>query len=46
MQLGTLFVKTEQPAMARRTFRQCLELDAGSKWRWEIEQALGRLGDS
>lgn len=45
MQLGTLFAKTEQPALARRTFRQCLELDAGAKWRWEIGQALARLGD-
>jgi tetratricopeptide (TPR) repeat protein len=43
MQLGTLFVKTEQPALARRTFKQCLELEAGVKWRWEIAQALGRL---
>lgn len=44
MQLGTLFVKTDQPALARRTFRQCLELEAGSKWRWEIDTALARLG--
>ena len=43
MQLGTLFVRTEQPAMARRAFRQCLELEAGGKWRWEIQQALARL---
>jgi len=45
MQLGTLFVKTEQAALARRTFRHCLELEAGAKWRWEIGQALARLGD-
>jgi tetratricopeptide (TPR) repeat protein len=45
MQLGTLFVKTEQPALARRTFRQCLELESGAKWRWEIGQTLARLGD-
>jgi len=45
MQLGTLFVKTEQPALARRSFRQCLELEAGVKWRWEIQQALSRLGE-
>jgi len=44
MQLGTLFVRTEQPALARRAFRHCLELEGGSKWRWEIEQALNRLG--
>jgi hypothetical protein len=43
MQLGTLFVRTEQPALARRAFRQCLELEGGAKWRWEIQQALARL---
>lgn len=43
MQLGTLFVRTEQPALARRAFRQCLELEGGAKWRWEIQQSLGRL---
>jgi len=45
MQLGTLFVRTEQPALARRAFRQCLELEGGTKWRWEIQQSLARLGD-
>ena len=45
MQLGTLFVRIEQPALARRSFRQCLELETGAKWRWEIEQALSRLGE-
>jgi hypothetical protein len=45
MQLGTLFARTEQPALARRAFRQCLELEGGAKWRWEINQALARLGD-
>jgi hypothetical protein len=43
MQLGTLFVRTEQPALARRAFRQCLELEGGAKWRWEIQQSLSRL---
>lgn len=43
MQLGTLFVRTKQPAMARRAFRQCLELQGGTKWRWEISQALGQI---
>ncbi|MFO0907874.1 MAG: hypothetical protein U0794_05850 [Isosphaeraceae bacterium] len=43
MQLGTLFVRTEQPALARRAFRQCLELEGGGKWRWEIQQSLRRL---
>ena len=46
MQLGTLFVKTEQPNLARRSFRQCLELEAGVKWRWEIQQSIARLGDT
>jgi hypothetical protein len=45
MQLGTLFVKTDQPSLARQTFKQCTELDSGAKWRWEIGQALARLGD-
>lgn len=43
MQLGTLYVRTEQPALARRAFRQCLEMEGGAKWRWEIHQALARL---
>jgi thioredoxin-like negative regulator of GroEL len=43
MQLGTLFVRTDQPTLARRTFRQCLELESGAKWRWEISQVLLRL---
>ncbi|HMB07830.1 MAG TPA: hypothetical protein VKP69_29380 [Isosphaeraceae bacterium] len=46
MQLGTLYVRTEQPALARRAFRQCLEQEGGAKWRWEIHQALARLGES
>lgn len=45
MQLGTLFVRTEQPGLARRTFRHCLDLEGGAKWRWEVQQALARLGD-
>jgi tetratricopeptide (TPR) repeat protein len=45
MQLGTLFVRTDQPALARRAFRQCLETERGSKWCWEVQQALARLGD-
>jgi len=45
MQLGTLYVRTNQPALARRSFRQCLEMEGGAKWRWEIQQVLARLGD-
>ena len=44
LQLGTLHVRLHQPVLARRAFRQCLELEGGAKWRWEIEQALTRLG--
>jgi hypothetical protein len=44
MQLGTLFVRTDQSVLAGRAFRQCLELEGGAKWRWEIQQALARLG--
>jgi tetratricopeptide (TPR) repeat protein len=43
MQLGTLYLRTDQPALARQAFRQCLELEGGSKWRWEIARALARL---
>ena len=42
-QLGSVFVRTEQPALARRAFRQCLELEGGAKWRWEIQQSLACL---
>jgi len=45
MQLGSLFVRTEQRVLARRAFHQCLELEGGAKWRWEIDQALARLGE-
>jgi Flp pilus assembly protein TadD len=44
MQLGAVYVRTNQPTLARRTFRQCLESKQGAKWRWEIRQALARLG--
>jgi Tetratricopeptide repeat len=43
MQLATLYLRTEQPNLARRTFQQCLQSSGGAKWRWEIEQALARL---
>jgi hypothetical protein len=43
MQLGTIYSRIDQSALARQTFRQCLELQGGSKWRWEIQQALRRL---
>lgn len=43
LHLGTLYVRLDQPVPARRAFRQCLELEGGSKWKWEIQQALKRL---
>ncbi len=45
MHLGTLLMRIDQPEQARRAFRQCLELENGAKWRWEIGQALSKLGD-
>lgn len=45
MQLGTLYVRTHQPALARRAFRQCLESEGGAKWKWEIERVCTRLAD-
>jgi tetratricopeptide (TPR) repeat protein len=43
LQLGSLYLRTERPALARRAFLQCLESRLGVKWRWEIERALSRL---
>lgn len=43
MQLGSVYLRTQQPGLARRAFVQCLELKAGTKWHWEIKQALARL---
>jgi hypothetical protein len=45
MQLGALYVRTNQPTLARRTFRRCLESKQGAKWRWEIHRELSRLAD-
>ena len=44
MQLGSLYLRTDQPEQARRAFRQCLEQEGGAKWQWEIRQALARIG--
>lgn len=43
MHLGSVYIRMGQREHARRALRQCLELEGGSKWRWEIEQALARL---
>jgi hypothetical protein len=43
MQLGSLYIRTREPSLARRAFLQCLESSQGSKWRWEIQTALARL---
>jgi hypothetical protein len=45
MQLGSLYVRTHQPTLARQAFMQCLESNRGVKWRWEIERALARIGE-
>lgn len=45
MQLGSIYVRTREPSMARRAFLQCLESSQGAKWRWEIQRALSRLGE-
>jgi tetratricopeptide (TPR) repeat protein len=44
MQLATLYQRTDQPDLARHALQQCLQLREGEKWRWEIQQALARLG--
>ena len=43
LQLGLIHVRTGQPDLARQTLRQCLELDGGGRWKWEIQQALRRI---
>jgi cytochrome c-type biogenesis protein CcmH/NrfG len=46
MQLGSVYVRIQQPSLARHAFLQCLQLKGGMKWRWEIQQALVRLRES
>jgi hypothetical protein len=45
MQLGSIYLRTRQPTLARHTFQQCLESKGGVKWRFEIQRALDRLGN-
>jgi hypothetical protein len=45
MQLGSIYLRTDQKTLARKAFRQCLEIESGQKWRWEISQALRAIGD-
>ncbi len=45
LMMGLLFERTAQSSLARRAYRQCLELESGSKWRWEVEQYLTRIAD-
>jgi tetratricopeptide (TPR) repeat protein len=40
MQLGRIHVRSGRPELARSALRQCLALDAGQKWRWEIAGVL------
>jgi hypothetical protein len=44
MQLAAVYERTDQADLARQTLQQCLHLKEGAKWRWEIDQALARLG--
>ena len=46
IQLATIYAKSGQKALAVRSFRQCLDVEGGSKWRWEVEQALAGLDAS
>lgn len=46
MQLATLYLHTGRPTEAKQAFRQCLEQQSGSKWRWEIDQELQRIGQA
>jgi tetratricopeptide (TPR) repeat protein len=46
LHLGTVYVRLQQPSMARRAFRQCLEQEGGAKWKWEIQQALKQLDNA
>jgi hypothetical protein len=45
MQLGSLYLRTREPSLARHAFVQCLESRDGAKWRWEIQRALARLDE-
>jgi len=46
MQLATLYQRTGQVDLARSTYRQCLDLEGGAKWRWEIGRAMAGLSVS
>ena len=43
LQLGLIHARTGQTDLARQTFRHCLELDGGSRWKWEIQQAIKQI---
>ncbi|GIW86609.1 MAG: hypothetical protein KatS3mg108_0933 [Isosphaeraceae bacterium] len=43
MQLGMIYVRSGHPDLAQSVFRQCLDLEGGRRWRWEISQALQQL---
>jgi Tfp pilus assembly protein PilF len=43
IQLATIYSRIQEPVLARQTFRQCLEVQGGLKWQWEVQQAVGRL---
>jgi tetratricopeptide (TPR) repeat protein len=41
--LGSLYLRTGQPELARRALRQCLEQAGGARWAWEAREALARI---
>lgn len=43
MQLATLYQRTGQTDLARTTYRQVVDLEAGTKWKWEVGRALAAL---
>ena len=43
MALATLYQRTGQADLARSTYRQCLDLDGGAKWKWEVGRAFVAL---
>lgn len=45
MQLGLIYARSGRPDLARPVFRQCLDLEGGRRWSWEITQALKQLDE-
>ncbi len=43
MHLGLIYVRSGRADLARPVFRQCLDLESGRRWSWEIAEALRQL---